>query len=570
MNKKPFVENRDQQDAVTESALFRLWNRFKEKKATDNQNKKEPSSDEDTKIESEHNDDQSFDLETEKTELDPSEGQSEPNSEQSESAQISVETQQEPIDHLQEPKSEQPEEPKVPVDARIQLKISKDHMTASAVLLPPENGGADITEETVVECLKENGVLEEYFCKGIKMLSTFQLYNKSAVLAKGKRPVDGTDGSIEELFPREQDICLKTDENGLVNYKNLNKLRIIKKGTVICKITLPTPPVDGKNLFGKVVHGRPGKPAKVRVGKNTALSEDGTELAATCDGNLRYDRGAFFIDDVLHIPADVDNAIGNLNFCGDIIIDGGVREGFSVQSDKNITIKGAVEGSFINAKGNITLNKGINGMGRGLLRAGGDVKCKFLENCTVNANGSVIAECIMNSRVTAEDEILVESGKGTIVGGTCTARNRIKARYIGSPASVATTVVLGASPEIVSQKKQLMKKIEESKKVVDSLEKNCSYLERASKRTPLSKARAGQLAQMKKQRMLSSIQLSIDTKQLIEIDELIESLDSCQLSCHQIFPPVKILMANESLQIKAKETNRLYYYQNGEIKTGSI
>ena len=574
MNKKP-LENYEQQEATTESALFRLWSRFKDKKSAEKTSDPDPSSDAQTASEEPEQNAES-ESEPQKNDMDPVEetdAVNEPAPEQISPTQVS-QGKQEPAADNQKPQEQTPdgeEGPEQPVDAQIQLKIAKDQMTASAVVLPPQNGGADITEEMLQECLKEHGVLEEFFSSsGMKMLCTFKLYHKSAVLAKGIRPVPGTNGHVEELFKREHDICLETDENGLVNYKNLNKLRIVKKGTVICKITPPEPPVDGKDLFGKEVAGRPGKPVNVHVGKNTALSEDGTELTATCAGNLRFSKETFFVEDVLHIQADVDNAIGNLDFCGDVIIDGGVREGFSVQSDKNITIKGSVEGAFINAKGNITLKKGINGMGRGLLRAGGDVKCKFLENCTVNAGGSVIAECIMNSRVTAEDEVLVEGGKGTIMGGTCTARNRIKAKYVGSPASVATTIVLGASPEIIAQKKQLSKKIELLKKEVDNLEKSCRYLERSAKKTPLNKERASQLSQMKKQRMMSSVQLSIDSKQLFELDELIESLDSCKLSCLQIYPPVKILMANESLQVKESESRRMYYYDSGEIKIGSI
>lgn len=564
-------DEHDQQNANKQSALFRLWNRFKEKKIEEQKKVEDVSIPKNTECENAQEDNtiaqptvdesaQDFVNEQKKTAVNQAES----------TVAVHTDTEQEPPMESQSSKVEPSEQSNEPVDAKINLTISKDHMTATATVTPPKNGGAEITEEMIHERLKEKGVLEEFFNSGIKMLCTFKLYNKPADVAKAKPAIDGKDGFIEELFKREHTICLETDENGLVNYKNLNNLRIVKKGTVICKITLPESSVDGRNLFGKTVHGRPGKAAKVRIGKNMTLSEDGTELSAACDGNLCYHRDAFFVDDVLHIPADVDNAIGNIDFCGDIIIDGGVREGFSVKSDKNITINGAVEGAFINAKGKIILKKGINGMGRGLLKADGDIRSKFLENCMVNSAGSVITECIINSRVTAEDEIIVENGKGTIVGGVCTARNKIKAKYIGSPASVETKIVLGASPDVISQKIKLVKKIEEAKKKIDNLEKNCAYLERASKKTSLSKARASQLSQMKKQRMMLSIQTSIDTKQLIELDGLIESLDSCQLTCLQIYPPVKILMANESLQIKQKESHRLYFYKNGEIKEGSI
>lgn len=578
MEKKP-LENQ-QQDPAPDSVLFRLWSHFKDKKPETDQ----AVSPEDGQT-SAQDSEQDLTPDVSDTALQDERAGSgsvlseqanpvqTPPAEEEVGPQKAPESGQDSDDVLPEGEKqgqEEAEEPLPVIDASLQLNISKDAMTATGVAFPPENGGKDITEEFIHQALLEKGIKEEFFASGIKMLCTFKLYQKSAVLANGVPAVNGKDGYIEELFSRDTDIHLEADENDSVNYKNLNKLRIVKKGTVVCKIIPPEPPVDGKNLYGEVVEGHPGKPMKIHVGKNMALSEDETELIAACDGNLRFADEKFFIEDVLRIPADVDNAVGNLSFCGDIVIDGGVREGFTVKSDKNITIKGAVEGAFINAKGDILLNKGMNGMGRGYLRAGGDVKCRFLENCAVNAGGTIKAESIMNCRITSDNEVLVEGGKGVIVGGICTARNTIKAKNIGSSAYVATTIVLGVSPEVLYQKKQLTKKIEEAKKQVDNLEKDCRYLELAAQKKPLPPERASQLAQMKKQRMLSSVQISIDTKQLLDIDELIESLESCKLSCFQLYPPVKIMMANESLQIKERETHKMYYYENGEIKAGSL
>ncbi len=573
MEKKP-LENQ-QQNSTSESVMFRLWSRFKDKKPEQAESSKNDqasiqNSEQDLMRESEDTA-----LENENTENEPVDTKQETSAQTASAEQTSSqlpiggETQTE-LSNADLPETDELKETLPVIDASLHLDVSKDAMTVTGVAFPPENGGKEITEEFIRQALLEKGIKEEFFSSGIKMLCKFKLYQKPAVLASGVPAVNGKDGYMEELFSRDTGIHLEADEKDSVNYKNLNKLRIVKKGTVVCKITPPEPPVDGKNLYGEVVQGTPGKPVKVSLGKNMALSEDETELIAACDGNLRFADEKFYIEDVLHIPGDIDNAVGNLRFCGDIIIDGGVREGFTVQSDKNITIKGAVEGAFINAKGNITLNKGMNGMGRGYLRAGGDIKCRFLENCAANAGGTIKAESIMNCRITSDQEVVVEGGKGVIVGGTCTARKAIKAKSIGSSAYVATTIALGVSPEVLAQKKQLTKQIDELNRQVKELEKDCNYLETAAKKAPLSRERANQLAQMKKQRMLSSVQISISTKQLFEIDELIESLDSCKLSCSQIYPPVKIMMANESLQIKDKESHKLYYYKDGEIKSGSI
>ena len=54
---------------------------------------------------------------------------------------------------------------------------------------------------------------------------------------------------------------------------------------------------------------------------------------------------------------------------------------------------------FGRAGGDIIIAKGMNGMGKGVLNAKGNVVAKFLENATVTALGYVSSESILHSTV---------------------------------------------------------------------------------------------------------------------------------------------------------------------------
>lgn len=93
------------------------------------------------------------------------------------------------------------------------------------------------------------------------------------------------------------------------------------------------------------IKGKDGKPPHIPAGKNTVLSEDKTKLLADIDGEVVYEGNKFNVKNLLTINHDVDNSIGNIDFTGDILIKGDVREGYSVKAEGDVTIFGTVEGA---------------------------------------------------------------------------------------------------------------------------------------------------------------------------------------------------------------------------------
>ncbi len=73
---------------------------------------------------------------------------------------------------------------------------------------------------------------------------------------------------------------------------------------------------------------------------------------------------------------------------------------------------GVVEGASLKAGGQIVLKRGIQGMGRGILEAKGNIITKFIENATVKSDGYVSTEAILHSNVAAKGDVTATGRKG--------------------------------------------------------------------------------------------------------------------------------------------------------------
>lgn len=148
---------------------------------------------------------------------------------------------------------------------------------------------------------------------------------------------------------------------------------------------------------------------------------------ATLDGHLQYRNGVFHVQPLYNVFGNVDYGVGNIDFPGDVHITGDVKNGFIVQAKGNIVIDGMVEGAVIDAGGDIIIRKGVLGDGRAVIKSQRSVNAQFLENCVVYAKDSVIASSILTANVYSDDQIVVRTGRGTIIGGKLTAGNLISA-----------------------------------------------------------------------------------------------------------------------------------------------
>ncbi|WP_312430444.1 DUF342 domain-containing protein [Lacrimispora sp.] len=453
-----------------------------------------------------------------------------------------------------------------PKAAQAYLYVSKDRMAAWFYVIPPFNDGQDIKEEDLKSILNQEhvsiGIMEE----SLKSIVENKVYGQTVLIAKGILARNGIDGSIKDHYKRDLKIEFIEDENGSVDYKNLNNIQSVKEGEAISSITLAVP---GEN--GMTITGQPypcpikGTDVQVPVGRNTKLTEDRTQLVSQKSGHVTFVNGKFQVDPILKINGDIDNSTGNLDYDGDILITGDVRNGFSVKANGRIDIRGSVEGAQITAQGSITIASGMSGNGRGTLTSDADIKCRYLEHCTVTAKGNVYAESIINSKIESGQDIVVTSGMGVIIGGTLLAANTINARVIGSKVRrLVTELIIANVPRNVEESARLARELEQLHHNMSEVRKNITYLETAQRQD-----RQLLLDDLKQ----ASTYLNLREQEITNRLEEITAIDKEQsgiIQCHQLLPVVRIRIGSSSLLVQ-EEYSRSIVYKNseGEITIGS-
>ena len=366
------------------------------------------------------------------------------------------------------------------VNEDVNITISSDKMETYAVFSPANTNGAELTLDALKARLDAVGVTYNAEDELLADVWKNREYGKKTVIARGKRPVNGKDGYLKYTF----DMGARTGapkilEDGRVDYRELSNFESVSSGTVLAEIIQPTPGESGVDLFGATISAKTGRPTPRTVtGKNVAVSADGTQIVSTIGGQIIVENGRVSVSPVLAITTDVGNETGSIRFEGTVTIRGAVRAGYLVQATEEIEVYGPVEGAHITAGGNIKLLGGVQGNGKAVITAGGNIFTRFAQNATLSAAGDITSDLLMHCTIRCNGSLLLEGKTRQLVGGSAAAGTLIRAKEIGSSIATATELFVGNLPETLEKyattKAELARKREEFKKVsqiVDALMK---------------------------------------------------------------------------------------------------
>ncbi len=435
-------------------------------------------------------------------------------------------------------------------DARVRVRVSATTLVALVSVDAPEFGGQEVSREQIENSLAHAGVVFGILEEGIAQLLQ-PLYETEVIIAKGQAAVDGEDGICDELFPRDVKTSFVEKEDGTVNYKELGLIQDVRVGTVVCRITPPTKGTPGTNVLGKPIGVKEGKKALPPVGVGIRVTEDGSQAVTSVAGNLVFKGGRFTVEESLRI-SEVNYDIGNITFSGDVHVTGDVLDGFEIRSDKNIKLSGRVGNVVLHAKGDIHLEHGINGTGKAEVVAGKSVHAGFIENSHVVAGEDVITGSIIHSTVECEGSIHVTDGRGIISGGKITAFGSIEANEIGNDSYTHNYITVGITPKLVHQRVQLLDQIADLEKSIDEMTKNATYVEQTlALHRPVSEERIALLQRTRIALPISQRKLEQLQKQLLEIEEKMESYSDSFITANLIYPPTRVSIGNHHKNIES-------------------
>ena len=448
----------------------------------------------------------------------------------------------------------------------ILVEVSRDGMNAFLILIKDEEK-ADFKYDYVIEKVKKivKYGLDEL---AIKEIINDKRYCEKLCIAKGSSPKNGRDGYIKKCFSMKESLIPKVKEDGSVDYKNLEIINNINEGDVLAKLIPPTEGEYGQKVTGELIPPRSGKVSFFKYGKNVKVSDDGMQLIAMKDGYINIIDGRINVDEIFEVSA-VDTSTGNINFNGAIKVKGNVISGFEINAMGNIEIDGAVEAAIINSGGDILIKQGIQGYNKGKITSKGNINIKFIENSNISCGQNLTAEAIMHSEIVSKGSINVIGKKGLLVGGTCRAKNEIRAKTVGSSMATATILEVGVDPDIKSKYEFTKNKIENIEDNLNKINKSLIILEK-----------------LNSMNQLDSNKKKIYEKLLIARDSLSEELPKLKLEYNEtqnyindlskgaikvegtVYPGVKIIIGNSIMYVREEISHCTFQRVEGEIKVG--
>ncbi len=334
-------------------------------------------------------------------------------------------------------------------------RISYDGMRAEAVFYPPFEGGTRLDKNEIMRDLEHKGIkcgIDE------SVIDTFikeRQYGKIYVVAIGKQVRNGKDGYIEYKFNKELKPRPKMNEDGTVDFHTLENVNHVNAGDVVAILHPEDMGEAGVDVFGKKVNPDKVKHVIFRFGRNLVISEDGRKLISQVNGHVILENDKVVVSNVLEL-VDIDNSTGDIEYNGDVTIKGNILAGFSVKAKGDVVVQGVVEGATVIAGGNITFNRGIQGMNKAVIKAGGNIVSKFIESVSlVESGGNIESDSILHSRVVAKGFIKATGKKGLIIGGDVKATSFIEAKTIGNEMGTTTVVGVGVNPTMKKRMDEL-------------------------------------------------------------------------------------------------------------------
>ncbi len=453
-------------------------------------------------------------------------------------------------------------------DEYMKVIVNKDRTKAIIRFYPPSSKGKLITKEEMMSDLAHKGIVHGIIEKNLDLYLKARQFCTNILIAKATDPVQGKNAEITYHFKTGLTMKPKINEDGTVDFHNLDNLSKVNEGDLLAVLQPADFGKAGTDVTGNTIFPNKVKVLHLKHGKNIHLSEDELCMYTNVSGHVNLVGDTVFVSNTYEVPADVCSATGDINYDGNVEVKGNVITGFKIEAKGDIIVHGVVEGASLIAGGQIVLERGIQGMGRGILKAEGDIVTKFIENSEVYAGGNVSAGAIMHSKITAKGEITATGKKGLINGGEVKSETMVSMKTAGSTMGTKTYIVIGFDQKLMENIKEMEKNLsdmyEEKEKHEQFLSVYKSKLERGDK---LPEDRLNQIKLVNKKVQILDMEMRKVEEQCAIIREEIEQYSNGKIKIEKIaYPGVKLMISNAVYYVKEEIRRCQFIKERAEIK----
>lgn len=449
--------------------------------------------------------------------------------------------------------------------------ISNDCMSATVLMTEPK-ADEHITTEDVVLFLRANGVVSGLVYSEIEKAIKEKTYYKDIVMAKGRSMVETVPGSYEFLFSTGEIKHPTIRSDGSVDYQSMSVIQSVSPGDLLAVYHPAVPGSSGLDVKNREIRCKPAKELPALKGSGFDVSFDGNTYTANMEGRVEYDNFKLHIRDLYELRKDLDLVTGRIDFRGDVVVHGNVRTGTFIRATKSVTVDGSVEAATIIAEGDIVLKKGMQGGGKAKLISGANIYANFIEFTDVKAKGSVEANIILNSTISAGKSVVVKGKRGAIIGGINYSVGAVSTAQAGNRAEIKTVIASGISDDYDRRHHLLSGKAESAR---DSIKKAKFEIEQirdvrlTNDPKEVKDAKISQLTRRLKrdERLLEHVE-----KELKEIEETMSlGGEAAVLIEDTVYPGVTVRIDNTELALKNPMTHVKFFRPEGsgeiEVRT---
>ena len=319
---------------------------------------------------------------------------------------------------------------------QVEITVSEDKMEAWADFIPSPDEGPPITYDYVLSSLERYnivyGILEDRIQEVIMAFNLDKIRVNNVVLARGRLLVNEVMEYMQmnpQLSNASQGRQNIKEQGGRIDHRAYSPFIIVNKNQALAKLNPYKPGQNGTDIQGNSIPFRTIRPESVEGGENTEMK--GEFLLSTINGQLVMEKKIMHVRDFLHIKGNVGYRTGNITFPGNVIIDGIVSDGFKIYSGGSITIRQTFDVTDVVAKGDLEVAGGIIGRGQAMVKVGGILNSRFIENCRIACRKAIIVhKDIVNSHVFTLEKIEM-SEKSFIIGGEVFSASGIRTGGIG-------------------------------------------------------------------------------------------------------------------------------------------
>jgi hypothetical protein len=340
------------------------------------------------------------------------------------------------------------------------LEVDRDYQFADLFCVAADDSegfaSLDGARKALEAARVNHGIDAEKIRQALEKLPDLEIGTQIRI-AEATPPTKSEDGRVDFHVDVSGQAAYRASDadDDQVDFKTATSVVCVQEGDLLAELI---PPVQGE--LGTDIRGQPIAPRNPRTpslvaGQNVEYDESARTFVARSAGRPVYSKGVLSVLPVYEVAGNVCYDTGHVEFNGSVIVHGNVEDDFNVTA-KDILVHGNVGASQLTAKQSITVNSGVNGRQRAILRAGQNIAARYVNGSRLECLGDVTVEReIVNSDVLCNGRLRV----GTLIGGNASARGGVEANVLGSDMGVATRVEPGEDMQV--------RKIEDALDVVD-------------------------------------------------------------------------------------------------------